>query len=346
MDSNQRNIELDIIKGICIISIVFTHVGQPILWFGFFMVYGFYFVAGYTFRDKPFLEFIKDKLCRIYIPFVLANIVVLYILKLLSIVCENYNTGNLDVKTNIKNLLAFNIINGFMAPSWFCFPLLLILLIFFAINKFVKKNSVVIGGTFVVFFFTHLFFDQLAVFQWCNCAFITNVGSGLFIFACGYALKNNKHIEDKLFYGKYAIEAFVACTIIMFTITNKVGLDLRAGYCSNALYLMVAIFAGLYWLIYISKFLSKSISISKLLSLVGRYSMSIMFLHIPSFSVVTLSVHYILKLPYPEHWAVVYTDGIYWIITGIMGIMVPMMVTMGYNRIILVIKTNVFRKLT
>ena len=134
VDSNQRNIELDIIKGICIISIVFTHVGQPILWFGFFMVYGFYFVAGYTFRDKPFLEFIKDKLCRIYIPFVLANIVVLYILKLLSIVCENYNTGNLDVKTNIKNLLAFNIINGFMAPSWFCFPLLLILLIFFAIN--------------------------------------------------------------------------------------------------------------------------------------------------------------------------------------------------------------------
>jgi len=340
MESSKRNIEVDIIKGICIISVVFTHVGQPILWFGFFMVYGFYFVAGYTFKDKTFLEFAVDKVRRIYISFVAANILALFILKLLSTLCEYYNIDNIDVKTNIKNLLAFNITNGFMSPSWFLFPLFLILFIFFVLNRAVKKSWVVAVCTFVVFFLTHLFYEQLSVFQWCNCAFITNVGSGLFIFSCGYILKNNKHIEDKLFYGKYANDIFVVCTIIMFKISNKIGLDLRAGYCSNALYLMVVIFVGLYWLIYISKFFSKSNVISKLLSVVGQYSMSIMFFHILSFSVVTLSVHYLFKLPYPKNWAVVYNDGIYGTLTGVMGIIVPMMVAIIYNRIKFAIKQS------
>lgn len=50
----KRIEELDIIKAICITGIVFAHAGHSLGWIGYFYVYGFYFVAGVTWRDKPF----------------------------------------------------------------------------------------------------------------------------------------------------------------------------------------------------------------------------------------------------------------------------------------------------
>lgn len=326
MAKKERNVEIDIIKGLCIISIVFTHIGKPILWFGFFMVYGFYFVAGYTFHEMPFLEFAKNKIYRIYIPFVVVNVLSVYILRILSNICEKYSEANMNIMENIKNSLMFNITNGFMAPSWFLFPLFLILFIFYILNRYLKNEMIVLAFTAIIFLLTHLFYDRLSVLQWCDCAFVNNVGSGLLIFNIGYLLKNKKHIEKKLFGGKYAIDAFVVCTIVMFYISNKVGLDLRAGYCSNTFYLIVAIWTGLYWCIFVSKFLAKSSIMSKILATVGRYSMSIMLFHILAFSVATLAIHALCKLPYPQYWAVAYSDGIYGIITGIVGIAVPMLV--------------------
>lgn len=333
MEYNTRNKELDIIKGICIISIVFTHISHPIIWFGFFMVYGFYYISGYTFRKKALSEFVKDKVLRIYLSFVMANILALLIVKVLVMINENYAIGDLDVITNIKSILAFNTKVYFMGPSWFMFPLLLILFLFYILTRVIKNNKLILGVTFIVFVLTHMFYEQLAQCVWCNCAYINNVGVGLFLCALGYSLKNNKELEYILFHGKYAIEVFVVCTFVMFNISNRVSLDVRSGYCSKPLYNMIAIFAGVYWLIYVSKFLVNSKVISKVLAIVGRYSMSIMYFHILSFSIATLGIHYLLKLPYPENWILAYTDGSYGIISGIIGVVVPMMGAMVMEQV-------------
>ena len=81
--NNERDSTLDIFKGLCMVTIVCSHFGHNILWFYYFYVYGFYFVSGYTFKDKNFKAFIKSKLYRLYFPFVSSCLFSLIVIKLL-----------------------------------------------------------------------------------------------------------------------------------------------------------------------------------------------------------------------------------------------------------------------
>lgn len=333
MKSSKRNIGMDIIKGICIISIVFAHAGHPIIWFGFFMVYGFYFVAGYNFKDRTGNKFIKEKVLRTYLIFVCANIFMYFILKALERINDAYGMVDLELVSYIKIILSFNIVSDMMAPSWFIFPFLLIIIILYILNKVVKDMRIIALISFVIFLFTHMFYERLSQIIWCNCAFITNVGSGLFIAVCGCILKNNVNLEKKLFAGKYSSECFIISTIIMFFLENRVGLDVRAGYCSNPLGNIIIIFVGLYWLIFISKFLEQTAVLSKIFSVIGKYSMNIMFFHIISYSLVTLVGYYLCGLAFPTHWPFAYTEGFGGIVSAIAGIIVPIVATILLQKI-------------
>ena len=69
----SRVAEYDIIKGICIFLVAVMHTGHPVYFMEYGFLYAFFFVSGATFKRKPFGQFLKGKLLRIYIPFVLAN---------------------------------------------------------------------------------------------------------------------------------------------------------------------------------------------------------------------------------------------------------------------------------
>lgn len=69
----SRKKELDIIKGICILFIVLAHAGYNTVISHLFYVTAFYWVAGYTFREKRLLDFILSKIKRLYLPFVVFN---------------------------------------------------------------------------------------------------------------------------------------------------------------------------------------------------------------------------------------------------------------------------------
>lgn len=72
----------------------------------------------------------------------------------------------------------------------------------------------------------------------------------------------------------------------------------------------------------------------KIFVVLGRHSMSIMFFHIISFSIVTLSVHYLLGMPFPEHWTkVYYREGIYGIISALVGVIIPLLGGILYDEI-------------
>lgn len=330
----KRNVELDIIKGLCIVAIVFNHVGHNIMWFNYFMVIGFYFVAGCTFKKKSTLVFIKDKMMRIYVPFVLANLLVLFILKFYSsVVAVQYKTGNLDLLYNIKHFLMFDLTNVLMAPSWFLFPLSIILFIFHFLNKIVKKDYVVLGITFVIFILTHVFWDSLKVFNWNNCAFVTNVGLGLFICACGYFLKNNPKIENTIFNGKFSIEAFLIATFIMYNLKGNFWHGLRVSNLNSKIYNFFVTFVAIYFLVYLAKIIAKSGVIGKILSFVGQYSLPVMFFHLIAGSLVTIVVHFIFNKPFPKDWTRLYTGGVLGVVSGIVGIDVPVLLAWLYDNL-------------
>ncbi len=129
----KRVDEYDIIKGICIIGIVFSHAEHELIWLSYFYLFGFYFISGVTYRDKPFLKFTISKLKRIYFPFVLANLLAkiacFFVYKFTGHI-EDYNWAGY-----IFSILRFNLQESIMAPSWFLFPLFCISFLFYFLKE-------------------------------------------------------------------------------------------------------------------------------------------------------------------------------------------------------------------
>ena len=69
----NRKKELDIIKGICIVFIVLAHAGYNTVIPHLFFVTAFYWVAGYTFREKRLLDYVLSTTKRLYLPFLIFN---------------------------------------------------------------------------------------------------------------------------------------------------------------------------------------------------------------------------------------------------------------------------------
>lgn len=79
---NQHDQTFSIMKGVAIISVVIGHCSIPLIE-GFVNQYHlavFYFIAGYFFNpvyaEKPW-EFVRKKICRLYLPFVCYGLVFL-----------------------------------------------------------------------------------------------------------------------------------------------------------------------------------------------------------------------------------------------------------------------------
>ena len=328
---HKRNLEIDIIKGLCIASIVCLHADNNILWFNMIFIYGFYFSAGYTFKDKPLIPFVKSKVRRIYIPFVINCMIISIILKLISYICEGY--PEVDFGFALKNSLLFNAPYGILAPVWFLFPFSIILFIYYFLQKKIKNTYIILGLSFLLYSLTYIFLTQINNRIWNFSAWIPNVGIGFFVFSCGQFLKNHKSIEEKLFEGKYSIDLFIISSCILFSIMQytKFQIDLRVGNINSFLYNTLAIMFGICFLFYLSKLLVKSTVMRRIFSSIGCHSFAIMFYHFISYSIVTISVHYILDYPIPTGWSMNYTDGIWPIINSIIGIFIPLFGAIVYS---------------
>ncbi len=68
----MRNEQIDILKGIGIISVVYYHCN---LWGGYvvscFMLPIFFFISGWLWKERNFKEFIIRKIKALYVPFVI-----------------------------------------------------------------------------------------------------------------------------------------------------------------------------------------------------------------------------------------------------------------------------------
>lgn len=291
------------------------------------MVFGFFYVAGYTFKDKPFLVFLKEKVLRIYIPFVMAS---LFVLLLINIFPGYFQLNEPLNQGIITNIFLFNYAKYLMAPSWFLLPLFIILFLFYFLKKILRKDYILLLLTTIIFIVVNMYSKELSIYTWNNCAVITNIGFGLFLFSCGYFLKNHQTIEQTIFEGKYSTDVFIVSLILLSDIITKqkYSIDLRIGFFSNSFYTILITLLGMYFLIFLSKFIEKQSTISKkIISVVGRHSMSIMLFHVISFSLLTICIHYISSIPIPNNWTKSYSHGVFDIITALFGIFFPIVVS-------------------
>lgn len=327
---NNRIVELDIIKGICIIGIVFNHAGHGLLWLSYFYLYGFYFVGGFTYHDKSFMKLLFSKITRIYIPFIISNLFAEAVCIFLHRV-TNYGGGVTQWTQYLLSILKFNLKESIMAPSWFLFPLFCISIIFFWLKKIIRRNEILCLISFCAFIAAIHYRTILSAIQWNNCAIIINLAVALFAYTCGYTYKQNDKIRNFAEKSKYSFDFFIIACLVLCEAKYywNYHLDLRAGFVSSGKWMFVTYISGIYFLIYFSKVIGNhNCWLKRLLSYIGKRSMSIMFFHVLCFSIVTLIGIYILKDSYEPSWTNAFHGKLYGYANACIGIVVPLIV--GY----------------
>ncbi|MBQ2644926.1 acyltransferase [bacterium] len=366
MENKKRNKSLDILKGFGILFMVMGHASFPLLKFVYMFHMALFFIcSGMFFKEKAyssiedFKYFIKSKIKRLYIPFVLWNIFLTLIHNFLIKI--NVYTNNPDfiyfTRYAYRGILShashcglifpyslqeilFRIFTIFcfysneqLSPTWFLRVLfwiaILSVFIHFILKKYIKnififKTSrliVYILLLFIGYLFQKLKFDFYGIGTICSCSILFYIG----ILLNSYKDKINKY---------WGFFSFIGLLISYIYIGGRTELSQNI-YPNIYIFLLNSIF-GFIFILYVSNSISKLKLFSTILSYIGKHSLSILLFHYIGFKIITFiqiciyfKPHYyllasFLTLAYIKGWWMLYT---------IAGILVPLIIVFVWNNV-------------
>lgn len=311
----NRSTELDYMKGILIILVVLGHIHTPLsCWIYQFHIPVFFMISGFLWNTKhsndidSMKHYIIGKLKRLYIPFVLLNVVFIllnnFFLRIGFITDDpnfldltrsyliaqttSQHMDCLSMITGIANALVFSA--GYARLSgvtWFLSSLFMVcvghLLWEYIITKLLKRNKI---GRFVVLFFS---LTLCLTF----CIIIENYSIGLpgiikrffgcyAAYLCGVIFRELDII--KFCNPKSGVIAFIV-TVVLFLIPVNTSVELSKNIIGNPFFFLVLCCSGFVFCIELARLLC-SYKI-KAFEICGKESMAIFLLHPISFKIVT-----------------------------------------------------------
>lgn len=333
-----RIAEYDIIKGICIFLVAVMHTGHPVYFFEYGFLFAFFFVSGATFRRKPFGKFLKSKLLRIYIPFVLANFAGYFIGKFYYSL-SGYGGYGFSFPEAAKRIFTFQIAENIMSPSWFLLPMFLVVFVFYflhwALDKLKYRDEILLGGSFVVFLLGLFFRQSLATIIWNKCSVVYALTYALFFCALGYYYHNHPQVAGKVISGKYSPVIFVLSVVGLNEIWSHYNytLNIRYGETSSGPVTIVVSIVGVFVILYLAKWMTKVPVFDRLFCMLGRHSLAIMLFHIISYGAVTIVLHYVMGWEYPATWAFGYYSEKISYVNALAGVLIPTVAAEGYAQL-------------
>lgn len=344
-DVNSRVAEYDIIKGICIFLVAVMHTGHPVYFFEYGFLFAFFFVSGATFRRKPFGQFLKSKLLRIYVPFVLANFAGYFIGKFYYGL-SGYGGYGFSLSEAVKRILTFRIAENIMSPSWFLLPMFLVVFLFYflhaACDKLRHRDEILLAGFFLLFVLGLYFRQSLAGIIWNKCSVVYALTYALFFCGLGYYYHNHPDVAGKIVSGKYSAVIFLLSVVGLHEIWSHYNytLNIRYGETSSGLITIVVSILGVFVILYLAKWMTRVPVFDKLFCILGRHSLAIMLFHIICYGVVTMALHHILGWDYPVTWAFGYYSEKISYVNALAGVLIPTAAAEGWVRL----KRSVFAK--
>lgn len=264
MKENQRNIELDIVKGIGMILMVMAHTYGPesLFWrivYPFHMPL-FYIIAGYFFKEKDTLTIIKESHLRLIKPYFLICITV----TLIKFVQHLTNS-------NIQFLDIYGILNG-IGPGWFLLSLFWCRLFFNLIIKMRPKHFLILSiiiSSIVTMFFPILHIKiHFALPQGLSC---------LVFLAIGYTAKQ-KNILTILSSHTF----FILTLSIFFWLITCIYGKVEVSNCTYKLWFIdyLGAIGGTCLCYYMAKCINKHSKItSTIICYISKYSIAILSFH-------------------------------------------------------------------
>ena len=336
--------EIDILKGIGIILVVFAHAGCPEYQFFYLFHMAIFFIAtGFCFKPerlenfKSLLLLIKKRIISLYIPFVLGNILLWFYDQFLIINCKMENSFSFFniVKQIIRSVLLLG--TPYSAGAlWFLRDLFLIscayAILYYIIGMLLKIKHVLfiilVFGIFLLY--TGWFFLQKSLIP----IFIFHECATFFFLPLGTLLAHHRdYINTKI--NKYFLLLFVSTLMVLLVLYMKVfyfrlRIDLAVGLMKSPTLYIIASLCGWFMVYSISIFISR-VKIGDFIAYVGKNSLSVFILHFAAFRL--FSLLYIrlnsLSLAKIEKFPVI--NNSLWLFYSICGIVIPLLLAVTYR---------------
>lgn len=269
----KKRIEwLDIAKAISIILVVLGHAGHTYLdiYLGWFRMPLFFFLSGVLFKPvlfKNYASWAGNKVFRMMLPYFVYGIVVFVI----------FNLDNLTMlPEHLKTLLyGGSILQGPYGVFWFITVLLITQLLLGIISNFHKGLQLI----FIIFLFIFGHSEMITSFDWpWN---LNVVMFAIFYYALGsYSKELIRKYHDSLSIA--LVSAILAAVVIFANAHGYIDYYLNLKMSSYNHFMLDAIIPFLFFMpvIYISSLISK-FQIKEVFKVVGRFSIVIMYLHLP-----------------------------------------------------------------
>ncbi len=286
---NKRLKSIDILKGICILMIVWGH-AKGLLNYEFILlaVPGFFIISGFLHnRTNNFNEFFKKKFKRLYIPFVCCNLILPVI-----VLIKRFILG-LEIKNNIiyilKIILTYDKDGFLFGASWFLGSLFVISITIKALEKLFKKNYILTGAFYltVILLFIHCFNHNYEIKR-------TLLG-GVF-----YLIGIYLNLYRKPIYNIFKQYNFIVVLMIFIEILLwKTIYDFSYAntFLLNTVCFIVVSTIFSFILYAFSKYIERKIKLSKIISYFGRNSLYILLFHFIFFEIINACILKINGIP-------------------------------------------------
>ena len=302
-----RNTNIDIIKGICIILMVWGHAAGPFKhWIYLFHMAVFFIASGILWDDMRVSDlqkckvFMLKKIKSLWLPFVLCNAVFNLIHnfflqtgiysnnpKFLKMVTgannclQTYRNANEICKEIIKNIF-FAGGSQLGGATWFLRTLFQVLMAYMVI--------IYISGKFN----TRKLFVYVSVFICIAGATVVSIYNLNFplglhsFFAAFIVFQAGVFLHNTCLYNKFSTDRYKVMVIsfIILCLLSRYGkVDIASGSITNIVFFLAASFSG--WFLLYSIASCKYIRENKFLIYTGQHTLSIMALHFLAFKIVT-----------------------------------------------------------
>jgi len=336
---NYRVEYMDIAKALAIILIVVGHAQSPFTNFIYlFHVPLFFFVSGYFYKTKYALHpllFVKRKIIKLYIPFLIYELIFLMLHNYfitIGIYGSNYNVhyyNNNDFIYYFINTITFGNSEQLLEVMWFVTSLFTVHTLFvntnFLILKINRFNREIIRFIIIfTYFIIGLTLSSL------NISLMRQIDTSLvaiFIYYLGYLYKvYEKKIPFNIYFFTLSL-----LTLIIGSYSPKI--DMLFNHYNNPFMFVFNSICGIYFIIYISKqFLNKNI---KIFTSLGKKTLIVMALHFLAFKIINIIQIYVYNYDISRlaEFPIISGKNGWWIAYSFIGISIPLII---YN-----IKTNV-----
>lgn len=355
-EGKQRQIYLDIAKGIGIVLVVFGHsYGTGFLAMKIYSMPLFFFLSGITFGTKyRFAGFIKRRIQRLYLPFLAYEFIYLLLSPFfywLGIVSTYAQTLG-EAAGLALHIILFDNVNILLSPVWFVTALFFSQLLMFGIECMIRKIAKddhqgqilrILFGAVILYTGLWIGSQRLFLILW---SYNFEAEIGVFLEATAYGLfgvwfskregtgvENEKENHSGSPQKKWIIRIILLLLFIGMIIYERVvrpAADMRN---NNYDYWPIApLFAilGIACVIVLSKMIS-----NKGLCYLGRHSFAIMCLHPLMFKLVGLLQVYVFGYDKEKlsDWQMVSSNPIWLGIAALVGLAIPILLIWGWERV-------------